>query len=467
MEKTKTSGVEKIRLTANSTDMTKGDPARLILFFALPLMLGNILQQTYTMVDTVVVGHVIGFQALAAVGAADWINWLVLGSVIGLCQGFSILVAQQFGAEDYPAVRRTVAMSVLLSAVVSILFMVVFFPLAKPILRLLRTPSGIMDSSLTFLYILLGGIPVITGYNVFASVLRSMGNSRAPLAATGIASAINIALDIVFVVLLRWGVAGAAAATVIAQAFSCLFCLKALSRIPFLHLSRDDWIPDWDLIKRLVLLGAPMAVQNAVIGVGSMVVQAVVNGFGVIFVAGYTAVMKLYGLLELAATSFGFSMVAYTGQNLGAKKYGRIRKGMKAGLKMSICVAGLISVVILSLGKQIVRVFVSGNEQDVEAVVDVAYHYLFLMGIFLFVLYMLYLYRSALQGMGDTVVPMISGIVELAMRVGCVLALPLLVGRGGVYFAEVAAWLGSAVLLMVTYYRRMRGMPREEDAPPE
>ena len=140
---------------------------------------------------------------------------------------------------------------------------------------------------------------------------------------------------------------------------------------------------------------------------------------------------------------------------------------MIAGLNLSICVAGLISVVILSLGKQIVRVFVSGNEQDVEAVVDVAYHYLFLMGIFLFVLYMLYLYRSALQGMGDTVVPMISGIVELAMRVGCVLALPLLVGRGGVYFAEVAAWLGSAVLLMVTYYRRMRGMPREEDAPPE
>lgn len=451
-------------MTARSTDMTAGKPAKLILFFALPLMAGNVLQQTYTMVDTIVVGQVIGFQALAAVGAADWINWLVLGFVVGLCQGFSILVAQKFGAEDYGGVRKTVAMSILLSGLVAVLCMAVFFPLAKPVFHLLHTPSGIVGTSLTYLYIMLGGTLVITGYNTFSAILRSLGDSKTPLAAMAIASAINIVLDLLFVVLFHWGVGGAAVATVIAQAFSCLYCLKAMAGLPFLRLSRGDWIPDRGLIKKLIFLGTPMAAQNSIIGAGNMVVQSVINGFGVIFVAGYTAVMKLYGLLELAATSFGYSMTSYTGQNLGAKKYGRIREGMNAGLKMSACVSAPISAVILLFGRQIVRLFVSGNRHDVNAVVDVAYHYLFLMGIFLFVLYMLYMYRSALQGMGDTVVPMISGIVELLMRVGCVLVLPLFVGRSGVYFAEVLAWSGSEILLMITYYRRMRKLFRTKCA---
>lgn len=443
-------------MAAQVKDMTVGSPARHILLFALPLMLGNVLQQCYTMIDSIVIGQFVGMKAFAAVGAADCLNWIVMGTVIGFCQGLSIQISQAFGAEDYPALRKATAMSLLLSALAALACTVVFVPATPAILRLLHTPAGILPDSARFLQVMFGGTIVIAGYNVFSAILRAVGNSRTPLVAMSAAASVNILLDLLFVVGFRWGVTGAAVATVLAQLFACLFCLAAVRRIPALRLTRGDWAPDAAVIRHLLALGTPMAFQNAIIGLGSMVVQSVINGFGVIFVTGYAAVMKLYGLLELAATSFGFAMASFTGQNLGAGKYDRIRIGLNAALKLSIAIAAAISAVILLLGRQIARLFISGNPGDVRAAVDVTYHYLFIMGIFLFILYMLYIYRSALQGMGDTVVPMISGIVELGMRVACVLLLPIVCGRSGVYFAEVIAWLGATVLLMGTYYYRIR-----------
>ena len=445
-------------MTTNIKDMTSGSPAKHILVFALPIMIGNILQQMYTIVDTIVVGRVIGVKALAAVGSADWLNWLVLGTIIGFCHGFSIMIAQRFGAADYVEMRKAVAMSILLSAFVAILFTILFLPLARILLVILNTPTDIIEDSLKFLNIMFSGIVVITGYNILSSILRALGNSKTPLVAMGIASVINIILDFIFVLLFRWGVSGAAAATVSAQLFSCLYCMKALNNIDLLKTSRKDWIPDKKIILELIKIGTPMAFQNAIIGIGGVVVQSVINGFGVIFVAGFTAAMKLYGLLELAATSFGFAVASFTGQNHGSKKFERIRTGINSALKMSISVALVISTITLLLGRQIVRLFVSGSPSDVKTVVDIAYNYLAIMSILLFVLYMLYIYRSALQGMGDTLIPMISGFVELLMRVGIVLLLPLLLGRNGVYFAEVIAWVGAEIILMITYYYRMNNL---------
>lgn len=449
-------------MAARVKDMTSGSPAKHILFFALPLMLGNILQQLYTMIDSIVIGRFVGLKAFAAVGAADSLNWLVLSTIIGFCQGFSILIAQCFGAEDHDGLRKATAMSILLSGLIAVTCTAVFIPLIRPILLLLKTPAVVIDESALFLRVLFSGTIVIAGYNIFSSILRALGDSKTPLVAMSLGAIINILLDILFVVALRMGVAGAALATVCAQLFTCVYCLLAVRSIPLLRLTRTDWVPDRAVIRRLMVLGTPMAFQNGIIGIGSSVVQAVINGFGVIFVAGYTATMKLYGLLELAATSFGFSMASFTGQNLGAKKYRRIKSGLNAALKMSVSIACVISAVILLLGRQIVRLFISGNPGDVNAAVDVAYHYLFVMGLSLFILYMLYVYRSALQGMGDTVVPMVSGIVELCMRVGVVLLLPLLIGRNGVYFAEALAWLGATVLLMITYYLRIHNLFRLE-----
>lgn len=440
---------------ANTRDMTTGKPAGLLLSFALPLMAGNICQQLYTMVDTMVVGQVLGVEALASLGAADWLNWLVLGIIMGFTQGFSILISQRFGAEDQDGLRKVTAMSTLLSAVIAVVVTVSSLLLAEPVLRLLNTPDNVLPGSLSYLRIIFSGSVIVTTYNMMASILRAMGDSRTPLYAMLVASVVNIGLDLLFVMGFHWGIPGAAAATVIAQGCSCLFCLAVLRRMTVLRMTKTDWHPDGCLCRRLFQLGLPMAFQNTVIAVGGLVIQFVINGFGFLFVAGFTATNKLYGLLELAATSFGFSMATYAGQNLGAKKYRRICEGMRSALKMAVATSVIISAAMIAFGKPVLLLFISGEHGEVAQVLDIAYTYLFIMCCLLSVLYLLHLYRSALQGMGDTVIPMVSGIAELTMRIGCALLLPIWLGQYGIYFAEIAAWAGAVVILVTFYYIRI------------
>lgn len=435
--------------------MTTGKPAGLLLSFALPLMAGNICQQLYTMVDTMVVGQVLGVEALASLGAADWLNWLVLGIIMGFTQGFSILISQRFGAEDQDGLRKVTAMSTLLSAVIAVVVTVSSLLLAEPVLRLLNTPDNVLPGSLSYLRIIFSGSVIVTTYNMMASILRAMGDSRTPLYAMLVASVVNIGLDLLFVMGFHWGIPGAAAATVIAQGCSCLFCLAVLRRMSVLRMTKTDWHPDGCLCRRLFQLGLPMAFQNTVIAVGGLVIQFVINGFGFLFVAGFTATNKLYGLLELAATSFGFSMATYAGQNLGAKKYRRICEGMRSALKMAVATSVIISAAMIAFGKPVLLLFISGEPGEVAQVLDIAYTYLFIMCCLLSVLYLLHLYRSALQGMGDTVIPMVSGIAELTMRIGCALLLPIWLGQYGIYFAEIAAWAGAVVILVTFYYIRI------------
>lgn len=447
-------------------DMTRGNPARLILFFALPLMFGNIFQQLYTLVDSVIVGRFVGIAALAALGAADWPNWLILSSIIGFTHGFSILISQRFGANDIPGLRRIIAMSLLLAALIAAIYTAVCLPLVQPVLHLINTPENIIADSLIYLRIIYSSIFVLTAYNMFSAILRALGDSRTPLTAMIIAALLNIILDIVFVVFFNWGVAGAAAATVIAQFCASLFCLKFLLVLPVVKLQINDFRIDKNIFAHLFRLGLPLASQNIIIAVGGMIVQSVINGYGFIFVAGFTAVMKLYGMLELAAVAFGYAMATFTGQNIGAGLYKRIRRGMKAAQIMAAAVALFIGGIMLLLGKFIIRLFVSGEPAEVSAVVDIAYSYLFLMSIFLIVLYMLHLFRSALQGMGDTLIPMMSGLVEFCMRVAIVLILPIFLGRNGVYLAEIGAWTGAASILGIFYYLRVKrlfvGLARPE-----
>lgn len=440
---------------AKVRDMTVGKPARLILSFALPLMLGNVFQQMYIIVDTMVVGKFVGVEALAALGAADWLNWLVIGLMQGLTQGFSILISQRFGASDWKGLNRAMAGAVLIAGIVGIALTITSLSLVHPVLVLLNTPTDIMDGALSYLHVMFSGCLAVMGYNVFAAILRAMGNSRTPLIAVVIASLLNVVLDLLFVLGFHWGIAGAAGATVLAQAVSCLICLFAVLRLPIPKMEREDWRPSAPLYGQLLKLGAPLAFQNTIIAVGGMVVQSVVNGFGVLFVAGYTATNKLYGLLEIAATSFGFSMAAYTGQNLGARKYDRIRTGMRSASRMAVATALLISVLMILLGRYILMLFISGDPAQQEQVLAIAYRFLCIMSAMLFILYLLHVYRSALQGMGDTLIPMSSGIIEMFMRIGAAMLLPSLIGQDGVFWAEVIAWTGAAILLIAMYYRRV------------
>lgn len=442
-------------MSKNTQIMTEGRPWKLILGLALPLMFGNIFQQLYTVMDTLIVGRVLGVHALAALGASDWLNWMILGLVTGITQGFCILAAQKFGAGKTEELKETVGASVTLSAVTAIVIEILSQILVLPLLKLLDTPSDILPMALLYLRILFAGIPIVMTYNLLASLLRALGDGRTPLYAMVVASVLNILLDILFVAGFHTGVGGAAAATLIAQAVAALYCLRVILRMEILRIRPSHLRPDRRLAWQLFSLGTPMAAQNTIIAVGGLVIQSIVNGFGVIFIAGYTASNKLYGILEIAATSYGYAMVTYVGQNLGAGLWQRIRQGVRHALGIALATSVVIAIAMLLTGRMLVGSFITGSPQEVLEATEIAYHYLAIMSIFLPILYLLHLYRSSLQGMGDTVLPMASGIAEFVMRTGAALTLPHILGQEGIFYAEVLAWVGADLILITVYYVRI------------
>ena len=276
-----------------------------------------------------------------------------------------------------------------------------------------------------------------------------------------IASLINIVLDLLFVAVFGWGIAGAAIATIIAQLFSAIYCFAILKQIKLVQLAKSDFEHEAKLDLNLLQLGIPVVFQNIIIGVGGLVVQYVINGYGFLFVAGFTATNKLYGLLEMAAISYGYAIVTYVGQKLGAKQFDRIKSGVRVSLLISLATSIVISVAMFLFGKPILSLFLSGEQQQIEAVLEIAFHYLSIMAAMLWVLYFLYVYRSALQGLGDTLLPMLSGFAEFLMRIGAALILPIFIGQNGIFFAEIAAWSGAALLLCISYYIRIRATEKK------
>lgn len=439
---------------------TEGSPWRLLLLFSLPLMAGNIFQQLYTVVDTAVVGKALGVEALAALGTVDWLNWLTLGTIQGFTQGFSILLAQRFGAKDYGKLRQAAANAVILSAVCAVVLTVGSEAIAEPVVILLKTPAEIRHIAMSYLRLLFAGLPVVMAYNLAASMLRALGDGRTPLIAMAAASIVNIGLDFLFVLGFQWGVQGAAIATIIAQCLAAGCCIWRLCRVEELHLSREDWKCSGSLCGRLMVLGLPMALQNGIIAVGGMIIQTIVNGFGVAFIAGFTATNKLYGVLEIAATSYGYAMTTYAGQNLGAGKLDRISHGMKAGLTIALATSAVISAAMLVCGRWFLSCFIAAGEAESAQALDTAFRYLRLMAYCLPVLYVLHVTRSCIQGLGNTLLPMASGISEFIMRTGGALLLPAVLEGTGVMCAEVLAWLGADLILVPSYFYVMNKVRR-------
>lgn len=437
-------------------NMASGKPGKLIFSFALPLMIGNLFQQLYTVADAMIVGQVLGIAAIAAVGATEWMIWLMLGMIQGFSQGFSIWMAQEFGAGHPKQLRNVILNSVILSAVISVLMLIFGQLFAVPALHILNTPDTVFGDAIVYMRTMFIGIPVVMAYNLFAAILRSLGDGKTPLYAMVFAAILNIGLDVLFVVVFHSGVAGAAVATVAAQFFSSIFCLIRICKIDFLRIQKGDFSVSARMYTRLLKLGFPTAFQNAVISVGGMIVQSVVNGFGVIFIAGFTATNKLYGMLEAAATSYGFSMITYTGQNVGAGKYERIRKGYRSAMGIAMVTSLAITAVMLFAGKSILGCFISGDAKTVADTLEIAYHYLFIMSVCLPILYYLHVTRSCIQGIGNTVLPMVSGIFEFFMRTGCALLLPRVIGQEGIFYAEILAWTGADIVLFFSFIYCMK-----------
>lgn len=443
-------------------DMTQGSVVKHLLVFALPMLLGNIFQQLYSVVDTAVLGRGVGVEALAAAGSTGSVNFFVLGFISGLTHGCSILISQSFGSGSAPATRKSVTMGVYLSTAASLVITAASLLGSRPLLSLMGTPPELMENALLYIRIIFLGISASVFYNYCASVLRALGDSLSPLVIVIISSVVNCLLDLLFVMVFPWGVAGAAWATVIAQLLSGFLCLGVISRVDLLHMKKEDWKTDGETLAKLLKLGLPVGLMNSVTAIGGMILQGVVNGLGAVSVAAYTIGSRIIGLAEQPANLLGFSLGTFVGQNLGAGKYQRIREGVRKTFFLTLAACLLVGGAMVLFGKSMASAFFADAAPDV---IDTAYQFILTTGLCLPILGWLFTYRFSLQGLGDTAVPMISGGLELLLRVTGVLLLPASLGFWRICLAEVSAWAGAMLLLCITYHIRLRQSVQKGNVP--
>lgn len=440
-------------MAGQTKDMTTGSSTTLILTFGLPLLAGNILQQLYNMVDTIVVGRGVGVDALAAVGATGSINFLVLGFIMGMAQGVSILVAQFFGSGDMRRLRQSITMSGYISIAVCLLMTIISVAFTRSILVLMDTPEAILTDAVNYIRIIFLGMSVSYAYNFFSGILRAVGDSKNPVIAMVIACVINIVLDVFLVMGVHMGVEGAALATVIAQAFSAVYCLVSYLKIDETRVQRDDWQMNFGLLKESFVLSLPVAIMNSITAVGVMVLQVGVNHFGTQHIAAYSAGSKIMTVLETVGMTFGFACSTFVGQNLGAGKIDRILKGVNETALVMALLHIVLGVVMILTTKPILTMMIGSSQPEV---IEYGCQYMRILYIFLFVLSILWVYRCSLQSLGDTVLPMVSGFVEFFARIVFTLTLPKLIGFDGIAYAEISAWVGACCVLIPAFYYRIR-----------
>ncbi len=434
-------------------DMTSGSPARLILAFSIPLLIGNIFQQLYSMVDTIIVGRFLGVPALAAVGSTGSLSFLVLGFVMGITSGFSVLAAQRFGAGDERGLRHFVAMSVYLGLIISIVLTVLTICLTKPMLRLMNTPEDIFYDAAIYIIIIFAGILPTMFYNLLAGVLRALGDSKTPLYFLIISSVLNIVLDLFFIVTLKLGVAGAAYATVISQAVSAVLCFIYIrKKFPILKFQREELPFRFASACQLMRVGIPMALQFSITAIGTMILQGAINSLGSTVVGAYTAACKAEQLATQPMVTFGATMASYTGQNLGAGRMDRIRKGVRSCILISCIFCMLGSLLVVFGGGFLVSLFITGDQPEV---MNYAREYLNIIAIFFIPLGLIFIYRNTLQGMGDGFMPMMTGVAELVMRAFVAFYLAGKLGYLAICLAGPIAWVGADIPLMFAYYIKM------------
>ncbi len=427
-------------------DFTQGKVSRVILAFFFPMLATGMLQQFYTFADTAIVGRGLGDDALAAVGNMGSLCFLVIGFSMGLANGFSVLVAQNYGEKNFTALRRTISAMIRLAIIITSTLTVLSITFLQPILTLLQTDESIIGDSLTYGYILFGGLSATIFYNMSAGILRSLGDSKTPLKAIVLSSVLNIAMDSFFIFVLRTGVWGAAVATLISQAVSGMVCLLKLRKIDFLKKQSDEPIPDGKLYARLMKNGLPMALMNSITAVGCMTVQYFVNGLGVAFTSAYSACSKYINMFMQPAFTAGMTMSAYTGQNYGARRFDRIKEGLHVCLTIVIIAYALLGTVMLFFPRELASLLLSGSEQ-----ISYAAEFLPICGIMIFTVDMLFVFRNAVQGMGFPLIPMISGITEMVLRIGTISLFIGQIGFRATAYAEVCAWVGALLINAIAY----------------
>lgn len=430
-------------------DMTQGSPFKLILIFMVPVLLGNIFHQFYSMADAVIVGRFLGSDALAAVGSVMTLGYLVHGVTNGLSQGFGIAISHAFGAKDYRLLKHYVAVALMMTAIVSTAVTVLILCLCKTFLLWINTPADIFSMAYEYLRVIFAGTFFSMAYNVAAAMLRAIGDSRTPFFILVFSSVLNIVLDVLMISVLDMGTAGAAYATVLSQAVSAVLCAVYMFRnFEVLQTTRQDYYLDAKTIKKMLAIGIPMSVNYTITATGMTVLQAAVNVFGSDVVAAYTAASKVSVLSMQLPISLGVAMSTYCGQNYGAGDYSRIFAGVRAAFMLNFAVAALDAMLCIFGGPFAVRLFI---ENPSAQIMDYAMEYLWITSWFFVPLGWIFIYRNSLQGLGKGFTPMLSSMLEFLARYLTIKLFGASFGYTAICFADPATWVSTALMLLLPY----------------
>ncbi len=435
-------------------DLTKGEPLKLILIFSVPLLIGNIFQQLYNIADLVIVGRLLGVEPFAAVGAVAPLFFFIMFVIVGFTNGFAVVTGQRYGAKDYDGVRDSVVVSTILSTVVTLIFSVVCTIFMNPILHWLNVPQNIYHNAYWYIEIVVIGLITATFYNLLAGVIRALGDSKTPLYFLILASVANILLALLFIKVFNMGVPGSAIAVNLSQALSVILCLFFVKyKFPILHLKKSDWLIKfdkkfYDSLYEHWRIGFPMAVQFSIIGISIIIIQSVCNTFGSNVIAALTAALRIEQIATLPMMSFGVALASYVAQNFGARKFKRIRLGVIKTSTINIVLSILMALVMRVWGTDIIGAFIG---TATEEIIDIAHHYLLISTVFYFFLGQIFIYRNALQGMGETMFPLFACIAELVMRSFAAVYLAIKFGYIGMFYSGPIAWISASAVVFIGY----------------
>lgn len=440
-------------------DLTTGSPLKLIIGFALPVLLGLAFQQAYTLTDIIIIGNNLGQNSVSAIGSTASVVSLMFSVINGLTAGFSILIAKSYGAGDYDEMRRNIARTITLSGIAALLIIVGIAVFIDPLLHALSTPAGIFEEAKTYLILVNFGLAATLVYNLESAILRSVGDSIIPLVILIISTALNIGLDFLLVAGIRLGVAGAALATVAAQLISAIICfIYLIKKRKFLIVTPKDFRFTAAATLELLNSGAGMALMYSIVDIGSIILQSGINGFGEDIIAAHTAARKLFSFTIMPFSALSSTLVTYASQNRGAGKYSRIGKGVKDGLLLGFGCAAVDFLLIYTLGRIMVKIILPDCTQLVE---DTAVLYMRVNVPFYFPLTLLLLLRATMQGLGHSIVPIGASCIELFWKICTVWFMIPWLGYMGVIISEPIIWSVCSVLVSAIAFVTIKRLPKE------
>lgn len=446
-------------------DMTAGNPLKLIIKFSIPLLISNIFQQLYSISDIILVGRLIGVEALAAVGAAAPIFFLLVVVSLGFTNGLTIITAQSFGAKNYKRMRRSVTTATILSFSFALIFDACLYSLLDWILKVMNVPVEIYGDCRRFISVICGGLACIVGFNLLSGFMRALGDSKTPLYFLVFTTLINILLNVIYIYYFKLGVAGSALGTVTAMFISVVCCLIYMrKKFPILRPRKGDWRLDKKFVNEHLVIALPMAINFSIIALSVSIVQAICNKFGFLTVAAMTASFRVEQLATQPMLSIGVAMATYVAQNYGAGMIGRIRRGVFQCSLISIAMSIVLGSFVFLFGRQIILVFIESDAvapEMIDEIISLARTYMNISVPFYFALGQIFIFRNSCQGMGNSIISLISSLVELLLRCFVALYLATKFGFVGFCFAGPAAWVGGAAVVALGYVYMIRKASKE------